>query len=302
MTSWTESTQMLSKKEEAMSFEQFQKAMEREANKEFQTKIASKGLDVGKIDGYIGDKTRSQIPAYVKMEELKQDKPAASSKGITLFGKNAVKKVTDKEGDLDPVQAAVVELEGYVPSKVYLDQNGVPTYGVGQTGEYIGKSFKESYDAHVKRAKDDYENYTGFAWENVPDNVKQALVIQGYQLGSALYADPDSKKETNFTKQLRESALSDDYSEPANNLATWGYKDGNEVLARYKAAAELMAGNITADQVSATKDTYFKGLDDKSIPQNKKVAAPKVKDVVVPVDKETSFLEQFGSSLSNLFK
>lgn len=293
---------MLTKREQQMSFEDFEKEMNKDINKDFQRKIKDRGLGVGPIDGYIGKKTRSQIPAYVKMEELGQAKPAPSSKGITLFGKNAVKKVTEKEGDLDPVQAAVVELEGYVPSKVYLDQNGVPTYGVGQTGEYIGKTFKESYDDHVKRAKEDYEGFTGFAWENVPDNVKQALIIQGYQLGSSLYQNPDSKKETNFTKQLRESALSNDYSEPANNLATWGYKDGNEVLARYKAAAELMAGNITADKVSETKDDYFDGLDDKSIPQNKKVATAKQKEEVVPVDAEESWLDQFGSSLSNLLK
>lgn len=69
------------------------------------------------------------------------------------YGENAVKMVEQKEGrTLTPAERRVVELEGYVGG-LYKDHKGVPTFGVGQTKEFIKGGFKPSFDEHVRRAK-----------------------------------------------------------------------------------------------------------------------------------------------------
>lgn len=266
-------TKMLTKKEEAMSFEQFQKAMDRDANKEFQTKIASKGLNVGPIDGDIGPKTRSQIPAYVKMEELNQLKPLDSPVGKTLYGSAAIKAVEDVEGPLTDVQKDIVVLEGYVPA-VYKDTKGIPTYGVGQTGEYMQKGFKESFAAHEDKVRKEIDDY-----DSLPDYMKAALNSAAYR------GDLVSKtgKSLNWTKLFNQGK----YQEAAAE-----FMDHQEYQNLLKNKPKGWEGIVNRLEAIAEDIATYDG----------EVNPPQAKEEVVPVDKETSWLEQFGSSLSNLLK
>lgn len=67
----------------------------------------------------------------------------------TLHGGAAIKAVEAKEGTLNEVQKYVVEDEGFSANE-YLDTKGISTGGVGQTGEFKGKSFKEVFDIKEK--------------------------------------------------------------------------------------------------------------------------------------------------------
>ena len=65
-----------------------------------------------------------------------------------LHGDEAVAAIEKLEGrKLSPREVRTVHLEGFVPD-VYLDSKGIPTYGVGQTGEWMKKSFGESFKHH----------------------------------------------------------------------------------------------------------------------------------------------------------
>ena len=70
----------------------------------------------------------------------------------TLYGKDAIKAVEKLEKrKLSYAEKRVVVEEGFSPVP-YLDTKGVKTFGVGQTGKWIDKGFKASFEHHVKRA------------------------------------------------------------------------------------------------------------------------------------------------------
>jgi|TARA_R110000744_G_scaffold44007_1_gene98310 LysM repeat protein len=70
----------------------------------------------------------------------------------TLYGKDAIKAVEKLENrKLSYAEKRVVVEEGFSPV-AYLDTKGIKTFGVGQTGEWIDKGFKASFEHHVKRA------------------------------------------------------------------------------------------------------------------------------------------------------
>lgn len=78
------------------------------------------------------------------------------------YGDNAIQMVELKEQrQLTPKERRVVELEGYVGG-LYYDTKKIPTFGVGQTKEYIKKGFGASFQEHERRAKaitPDYDLY-----------------------------------------------------------------------------------------------------------------------------------------------
>lgn len=70
-----------------------------------------------------------------------------------LHGKRAISAVEDMIGrELTYAERRVVEEEGFSPEK-YLDTEGVETFGVGQTGEWIKKGFPAAFEHHVQRAQ-----------------------------------------------------------------------------------------------------------------------------------------------------
>ena len=73
----------------------------------------------------------------------------------TFVGKAAVTKVEELEGrELSYIEKVVVQDEGYVTEGLdYKDTKGITTSGVGQTGEYMGMSFDETFKAHVNKAR-----------------------------------------------------------------------------------------------------------------------------------------------------
>jgi hypothetical protein len=93
-------------------------------------------------------------------EETLKLKPARSAKatGKVLHGKRAIAAVEAREGPLTAMQRRIVELEGFVPVP-YLDSVGVVTIGVGQTGKWMNKSFKEAYQFHVDRVRSKLNNF-----------------------------------------------------------------------------------------------------------------------------------------------
>ena len=57
-----------------------------------------------------------------------------------------------------------------------LDTKGIITSGVGQTGEFIGRSFKETYEGQQQRVKKKITNYN-----TLSANQQKALMSLGYR-------------------------------------------------------------------------------------------------------------------------
>ena len=93
----------------------------------------------------------------------------------TLYGQDAIKKVEESEGPLTGPQQRIVTLEGFVPHR-YKDTKGITTYGVGQTGRYIEKGFKESFKAHEKRAKKKIKEF-----DKLPETMQAELIQAEYR-------------------------------------------------------------------------------------------------------------------------
>lgn len=93
-----------------------------------------------------------------------------------LYGQDAIKAVSQLEGrPLSPKEQRVVMLEGFVPN-VYKDTKGIETYGVGQTGKWINKSFGESFAHHEDRARKAIPDY-----DKLPEYLQSELVQAEYR-------------------------------------------------------------------------------------------------------------------------
>lgn len=165
----------------------------------------------------------------------------------------------------------------------------------------------------VDKAISKYEKNTGFAWDNLPNEVQDSLLIQSFQLGDKLYKykSGGKYKETDFTKQLRDSALSGDYTAPAQNLATFNVKkNGSEIggigiSKRNRAAADVMLGNIHTSDFNAQMDKYYndaknkKTWDSKAVPVN----APKaMAEVAQAADNAYGFEDLFTTGFESTIK
>lgn len=92
------------------------------------------------------------------------------------YGDQAVKEVERVEKrSLSALEKRVVAEEGYVPG-VYLDNKGIPTSGVGQTGKWMQKSFGESLRAHEAKTRKMIPNY-----DNLPDYLRAELLQSTYR-------------------------------------------------------------------------------------------------------------------------
>jgi len=87
-----------------------------------------------------------------------------TSKPTTYHGQSAIDKVEAAEGPLSTIEKRVVEVEGFVDGE-YEDDKGITTSGVGQTGDNIGKPFKETVVKYINTAKRVFKGFPDFSEE-----------------------------------------------------------------------------------------------------------------------------------------
>jgi len=116
-------------------------------------------------------------------------------------GEEAILQVEKLEGrPLSLAERRVVEEEGYVEG-VYKDDKGIETSGVGQTGEWMGKSFDETFKAHEGDAKKMFQSFDAY-----PEYL-QAELIQAQYRG-------DVRQSPDFVNMMSEGR----YNEAAEEL------------------------------------------------------------------------------------
>lgn len=118
----------------------------------------------------------------------------------TFYGDKAVAEVEKLEGPLDNIAKEIVHEEGFVTGD-YLDDKGISTAGVGQTGKFKGKPFKEVYAFFVKETKRLVP-----AYDQYPEHVQASLVGLAYR--------GDLQQSPTFRKLLAQG----DYEEAAVEL------------------------------------------------------------------------------------
>jgi len=119
-------------------------------------------------------KTEQTKQTPTKTEQTKQT-PTTNKKRV-LYGNDAINAVEKLEGrKLSPIEKRVVVLEGFVP-ETYLDTKGIPTFGVGQTGEWANKSFGESFKHHEDLTRKLIKDY-----DKLPEELKAELVQSAYR-------------------------------------------------------------------------------------------------------------------------
>ena len=99
-----------------------------------------------------------------------------SKPGKVLRGDQAVQLVEVLEGrPLNEKEKRVVREEGFATA-AYYDNKRIPTFGVGQTGEYIKKGFKASFDAHEAMTRRMIPSY-----DSLPEYLQAELVQSTYR-------------------------------------------------------------------------------------------------------------------------
>jgi len=99
-----------------------------------------------------------------------------SPKKVVLYGDDAINRVQELEGrELSFAEKVVVKEEGFV-NVPYEDTKGITTYGVGQTGEWIDKSFGEAFDAHKEEARRMIPSF-----DNLSEELQGALMSAVYR-------------------------------------------------------------------------------------------------------------------------
>jgi len=133
--------------------------------------------------------------------------PPVSKKKVVLYGDDAVKQVEKLEGrPLTYDEQFVVREEGFV-NKPYQDTKGIITYGVGQTGNWINKSFSEAYEAHKEEARKLIPSF-----DNLSKELQAALMSAVYR--GDLQQSPDFRKLFNagkYKEASKEFLDNDDY-------------------------------------------------------------------------------------------
>lgn len=110
-----------------------------------------------------------------------------------LHGDKAVAAIEKLEGrKLTPKEVRTVHLEGFVPD-VYLDSKGIPTYGVGQTGKWMKKSFGESFQHHEDLTRGMIPSY-----DKLPEYLQSELTQATYR--GDLGMSPTARKLFNAGK------------------------------------------------------------------------------------------------------
>jgi hypothetical protein len=161
------------------------------------------------------------------------DEPAQQ----TYYGNDAVRKVEELEGrTLSPMEQRVVVEEGYVDG-LYSDSKGIPTRGVGQTGEYADKSFSETFSAHVDRARDRITNF-----DSLPEYLRAELVQSEYRGG--LGKSPEAVELLNAGKPMEAAA------EFLNNKEYLDPNTPDSIKQRMESVAEALKDYATDNGMS----------------------------------------------------
>jgi len=152
---------------------------------------------------------------------------------VVHYGRDAVNEVVEREGALTPEQEYVIEHEGFVDGE-YKDTKGIVTSGVGQTGEFIGRSFKETYEGQQKRVKEKIPNY-----DNLSEKKQKALMSLGYR--------GDMKKDYNWVKLFNSGEYDKAAIELLNHKEYLKYKkiareggDVSGIIGRLEEASEFI--------------------------------------------------------------
>jgi len=139
---------------------------------------------------------------------------------VILHEDDAVNHVAGMLGrDLTPMEERVVRLEGFA-TEVYEDdsEDKVPTIGVGQTGEWMDKSFPEALEHHVDRTRNmipDFDNlspelqielvqatYRGDLGQGIDT---RALINAGDFTGAAAeFLDNDNYRDADTSQQIQD--------------------------------------------------------------------------------------------------
>ncbi len=95
---------------------------------------------------------------------------------MIYHGKQAVDALEAAEGiELNEMERRVVWCEGYA-TKPYKDTKGILTSGVGQTGEWLTRPFRDGFLHHVERCKARFSD-----WRLYPSYLKAELVQAEYR-------------------------------------------------------------------------------------------------------------------------
>lgn len=144
---------------------------------------ARKNAAQAKANAYSMDRTEAAKSAIgSRIDELlgKTVTPTGSNTGNkdVYHGNEAIKVVENKEGPLTDEMKYVIGNEGFT-NKAYVDKAGnreVETIGVGQTGDYKNKTFKETYDDRLNILKKQVPNL-----DNLPSEVRKTLIDNHYR-------------------------------------------------------------------------------------------------------------------------
>ena len=148
-----------------------------------------------------------------------------------FYGKGAISRVEKSlKTKLTLAQKRVVEIEGYVPG-YYLDTKGIKTFGVGQTGEYMGGSFLPTFEKMYDRTEDIFGSMI-----EMPEELQAELVQLVYR--------GDAKKSHNWVHQFKKGF----YKQASDSLLVhreyMDYKKAgtdNSITKRLEAASAVMA-------------------------------------------------------------
>ena len=93
-------------------------------------------------------------------------------------GQDAVDQAARYYGvkSMSPIARHIVIEEGFVPG-VYKDSKGIPTEGVGLTGDYVGKNFF----TEVMPVFEEKARTTTKDWDKLPEDAQAAIVSMAYR-------------------------------------------------------------------------------------------------------------------------
>lgn len=201
-----------------------------------------------------------------------------------LSGRRAIRHVEQELGvTLTSGQRRVVQEEGYVPHN-YDDATGKPwgsgkgqtmqgvkTYGVGQTGEWITRGFIASYDEHENRVENLIDDY-----DTLPQYLKDELVQSAYR--GDITGSPTAVRlfnEGKYSEAADEFLNNDDYRNTpysgvrnrirsvAHAMRKYGKKKAAAAKAKNKDKKKSFKDMLMGDD-KETVESMNKLLDDKA--------------------------------------
>ena len=135
-----------------------------------------------------------------------------------LHGNDAVNAVMNSLGrPLTPKEQRIVMVEGYSPT-MYTDTKGIDTIGVGQTGEWLNKTFPEALAHHEDRVRNYIPQYDNFS------PLLQQELLQAEYRGDLGYSE-NTRKLINEGKFEEAAAEFLDHAEFKKEGTQQGIKD-----------------------------------------------------------------------------